>query len=299
MIKVTISQLRVLEAVARTGSFSSAAKELGIAQPSVSTQLRTIENQSRARLLARDGHNVTPTRLGSEVLPRVRAIVSLFGELEQMLAAERDLERGVLRIGYSTHQFSMPVISRFMEAHPAVKVEARSMASLDLIGLLDSGRIDVAFVTQESKPEKLISQRLRTDRIVLMAPLDHPLSGREHIAWKDLEAYPLIRREESSVTRVIFDDAAKRAGVELKIVLDLGSWGSLQAAVTAGIGCSVALEGEISAEDNVSILSIEDKALHASHYLSCAPEMRGVAAVAALFDTAGQFYDEFITSDCV
>ena len=285
-MKITISQLRVLEAVARTGSFSLAAKELGIAQPSVSTQLRAIEKQSRARLLARDGHSVSPTRLGQQILPKVRALVSLANELERILGEERALERGVLRIGYSTHQFSMPVISRFMATYPQVKVEARSMASLDLIDLLDRGRIDVAFITAPAPPDRFASQLLRTDDIVLMVPADHPLAGHEEVSWQDIKGYPLIRREESSATRTIFDEAARTAGVELKTVLDLGSWGSLKAAVMAGIGGCVVLMGEVEPGDRIATLRIRDDALRASHFLTCAQEMRSVAAVDALFRTA-------------
>ena len=92
-MKISISQLRVFEAVARTGSFSRAAEELGITQPSVSTQLRAFENQSRSRLLARDGHSISPTRLGHLILPRVRALVTLANELEQVLTEERSLKR--------------------------------------------------------------------------------------------------------------------------------------------------------------------------------------------------------------
>ncbi len=286
-MKITISQLRVLEAVSRTGSFSLAAKELGIAQPSVSTQLRTIENQSRSRLLSREGHTVTPTRLGARILPKVRALVSLAGELEAILADERALENGVLRVGYSAHQFSMPVISRFMAAYPGVKVEARSMASLDLIELLDRGRIDVAFITAKTPPARFVSNKLRTDEIVLMVPCEHPFAGRTDVAWRELEGQPLIRREESSATRKIFDDAVEAAGVNLRTLLDLGSWGSLRAAVIAGIGGCVVLHGEIALEDQVSFFRINDKALWAAHYIACAPEMRNVAAVDAMFGAAG------------
>lgn len=295
-MKITISQLRVLEAVARTGSFSKAARELGIAQPSVSTQLRAIENQSRARILARNGHSVTPTRLGQEILPKVRALVSLANELERTLGEERELERGVLRIGYSTHQFSMPVISRFMTDFPQVKVEARSMASLDLIEMLDRGHIDVAFVTAPEPPAGFASEQLRSDDIVLMVPANHPLAGQESVSWSEMAGYPLIRREVSSATRSIFDAAAKEAGAELHTVLDLGSWGSLKAAVMAGIGSCVVMMGEVEPSERIAVLRIDDAALRASHFVACTPEMRPVAAVDALFQTALKVHDSSVTN---
>ncbi len=285
-MKITISQLRVLEAVARTGSFSKAAKELGITQPSVSTQLRTIEAQSRSRLLARDGHTVTPTRLGQLILPKVRALVTVANELERILSEARTLERGVLRIGYSTHQFAIPVISRFMAAHPGIKLEARSMASLDLIDLLDRGQIDAAFITAQTPPERFSAAELLRDEILLMIPATHPLAAAGRVGWEALAGLPLIRREETSATRQIFDRATRAAGVNLNTVLDLGSWGSLKSAVIAGIGGCVALGGEVEPDARIAVLRIADSGLWAGHYLACQPEMRAVAAVDALFATA-------------
>ncbi len=285
-MKITISQLRVLEAVARTGSFSRAAADLGITQPSVSTQLRAMEAQSRSRLLARDGHTVTPTRLAQAILPKVRALVTLAEEIERSLAEARDLARGVLRLGYSTHQFAIPVISRFMAAHPGIKLEARSMASLDLLELLARGQIDVAFVTAQTPPPGVSALELLRDEIVLMLPATHPLAAAGRVPWEAIAGLPLIRREETSATRRIFDRAAEAAGVRLNTVLDLGSWDSLKAAVVAGIGGSVALSGEIEPDPRLAVLRIDDPALWAGHHLACAPEMREVAAVDALFDTA-------------
>ncbi|MGF1447013.1 MAG: LysR substrate-binding domain-containing protein [Pikeienuella sp.] len=285
-MKLTISQLRVLEAVARTGSFSKAAKDLGITQPSVSTQLRTLETQSRSRILARDGHRVTPTRLGALILPKVRALVTVANELERILAEARDLERGVLRIGYSTHQFAIPVISRFMKAHPGIKLEARSMASLDLIDLLDRGVIDAAFITAQTPPPRFSCVQLLRDEIVLMIPAAHELADAGDVGWGALADLPLIRREETSATRQIFDRAAAAAGASPNTVLDLGSWGSLKSAVIAGIGGCVALLGEIEPDPRVAVLRISDSGLWAGHHLAATPEMREVAAVEALFAMA-------------
>lgn len=285
-MRVSISQLRVLEAVARTGGFSNAAAELGVTQPSVSTQLRALENQTRSKLLDRDGRRLTVTRFGEAVLAKARALLSIANEIERMLEDERNLESGLLRLGYSTHQFAMPAISQFMAAHPGVKLEARSMASLDLIELLKGGRLDAAFVTAQAPPEDLACEKLRTDEIVLMVAPEHPFAGRGRIGWSDLVAHPLIRREGTSGTRIIFDRAAQAAGAQLRTILDLGSWESMRAGVLAGIGVGVALLGEIDPGDRTVVVRIADDALWASHFVACMPEMRQVAAVDALVNIA-------------
>ncbi|MGF1474638.1 MAG: LysR family transcriptional regulator [Geminicoccaceae bacterium] len=286
-MKITISQLRVLEALARTGSFSRAAEELGISQPSVSTQLRAIENRSKSKLLARDGRTLTATRFAGVLLPKIRALLSIAEDIERTFEEERKLKAGVLRLGYSTHQFAMPVISRFMAAFPGIKVEARSMASLDLIDRLKAGLIDIVFVTAQQPPQGLHCHKLRTDQIVLMVRADHPLAKKRVVTWEQVARYPLIRREETSGTRIAFDLAADRPAVSLRTILDVGSWESMRAAVTSGIGIGVALLGEIEDDDRNVTVRIDDDRLWASHFVACMPEMVEVAAIEAMLALAG------------
>jgi DNA-binding transcriptional LysR family regulator len=298
-MKTTISQLRVLEAVARTGSFSKAAQELGITQPSVSTQLRAVETQSRLRLLARNGHKIKVTAFGDTVLPKVRALLTIMDEIEQLLDNERNLRTGLLRLGYSTDQFAMPVISRYMRAYPGVKLETRCMASLDVVELLAKGRIDAAFVTAKAPPANLVAERLRTDPIVIMVPADHPLAGRDAVTWKDLADHTILGRETTSGTRIIFDKAAARACADLKPLVTLGSWESMRAGVMAGMGVGIALLGEVEAGDRIRTVRIEDRDLWASHYLVCGPQMREAAAVEGLFDIAAGFCDAAATKELI
>lgn len=284
-MKITLSQIRVFEAVARTGSMSKAAEELRITQPSVSTQLRAFENHAKGRLITRNGHTISLTRLGRIVLPKARALLGVADDIEGVLASELNLETGLLRLGYSAHQFAMPLISAFMTAHPGIKIETRSMASLDLLKRLRDGLIDVALVTATNPPSGLHAVELRRDEIVLMAPRGHPLAKarRGKLSWEDIAPYPLIRREETSGTRIIFDAAAARTGISLKTSLDLGSWESMRAGVISGIGVGVAMMGETEETDLYAVMRIDDASLRAIHYAACLPELSTVAAVEAFF----------------
>lgn len=295
-MKTTISQLRVLEAVARTGSFSKAAQELGVTQPSVSTQLRAVEGQSKLRLLAREGHKIRLTRFGETVLPKVRALLTIMNEIEELLDDERNLKTGLLRLGYSTDQFAMPVITRFMGTYPGVKLETRCMASLDVVHHLRRGEFDAAFVTAKTPPEGLSAERLRTDQIVLMVPAGHRLADVETIGWPDLADQSIVCRETTSGTRIIFEDAAREAGARLPPLIALGSWESLRAGVLAGMGIGVALAGEIESGDRIKAVEIDDSGLWASHYLACAPDMREAAAVDRLFTVAAGLRDDAMTA---
>lgn len=284
--KVTLSQLRALEALLRTRSFSRAAEELNISQPSVSNQIRAMERYCGAPLINRLGHVVEPAPLADALWVKVQTVVSLARDIEQTVLEGRELTSGELRIGYSTYQYAIPIISSFVDRYPGIKIEALSMASMDLLVALNDARVDLAFITEQDPPAHLFARKLVETRVVLMLPPSHPLSGRGTISWQEVGGLKILRREKSSITRRIFDDAAQKAGITPRHLLDLGSWGSLRVAVEQGLGAGIALREEIESRDDVAIVEIDDPALRAGHYIVCRPDLVEVASVRALFDVA-------------
>ncbi|MCT4657002.1 MAG: LysR family transcriptional regulator [Cohaesibacter sp.] len=284
-MKLSINQLRALEAVARTGSFSSAAKELGISQPSVSNHLSALEKHFRTQLINRNGRKAEPTELCQQVLSRTRSVLAMTDEIEQILDGCRQLQSGTLRLGYSTYQFAMPILSAFMEAYPDIQIEARAMASHDLIPLLQDGNFDVIFVTARSEPPSMVARHIRTEKVVAVVPPAHPFAQKTEISWQELATYPLVQREKSSETRQAFEAAAQKAGVSLKTVLALGSWGSIVTSVHNGIGVGIAMAGEVTPSDGLIPVPIKGDHLSVDHYLVCLPEMQHVATIKAMFDT--------------
>jgi DNA-binding transcriptional LysR family regulator len=291
-LMITLAQLKMLEAVARYASFSRAGEALGVSQPSVSAQIRALEARYRVRLISRQGHDIRPTPVSETLMPKIRALLALADEIDGALSADRDLLSGSLRVGYSTHQFVMAVLSRFMGVHPGVRLEARSMASYDLLDMLRRGALEAAFCTLPAPEPDLDCLELRREDVVLMVPTGHPLARAGVADWAAVARLPLIRREPASGTRRVFDAAAAAAGVALRPALDLGSWESMRAAVIAGIGVGVAMRGEIGVDPAVSAVALAGGGITVRHYLAVIPEMRTVATVEALFAAAAQCLDE-------
>ncbi|MGS4945955.1 LysR family transcriptional regulator [Meridianimarinicoccus sp. RP-17] len=292
-MSLTLPQIRIIEAICRTGAVGAAARDLGVSQPTVSAQLRQIEDRYHLRLFQREGHRMLPGPVALSLLPRMRAALALVGEMETMLDRTSSLDAGRLSIGYSTHQFVMSLLSAFIARHPGLRIEARSQASADLLDLLRRGEIEAAFVTLPAPDPDLTALELRRDRIVLMMPVGHPLLARDALDWADVATVGLIRREASSGTRIVFDRAAQASGLPMRHLLDLGSWESLRGAVIEGIGCGIAMDGEIDpADTQISALPIRDPALEVGHFLVCLPEMRNVAPVAALFALTAQHFPQ-------
>ncbi len=267
----------------RTGSFSAAAKELGISQPSVSNHLSALEKHYHTLLIHRNGRQAEPTATCREILSRIRSVLAMTDEIELALEGRRRLQVGSLRLGYSTYQFAMPILSRFMQGFPDVDIEARDMASNDLIPLLLDGKLDVIFITAKAQPDVMHTLKIRTERIVLVVPKGHPFEMKGLVSWQDVATQSLVQRETSSGTRSLFEQAAAKAGVTLNTVLALGSWGAIVSTIQSGMGIGVAMEGEVLPSNDLVTVPVDDDDLTVSHYLACLPEMQHVAAIDAMF----------------
>jgi DNA-binding transcriptional LysR family regulator len=274
--------LRALDTVVRTGSFSLAARDIGLSQPSLSNHVRALEQAYGLRLLDRSGPKVTATSELEALLPEVRALLALADSLDARMSRVRDAETGNLRVGYSTYQIAMPILSRFLDVAPGISLEARAAASGDLLELLEASEIDIGLITAREPPAGLSAAHVLSTRIVLAVPPGHPLLAEAPLRWPDVAGLPLIQRERTSGTRQIFEAAATLARTPLTTRLVLGSWGSIAEMVRAGAGAGVALEAEIRPDSGVVPLAIDDALLRAGHYLVCLPELEYLAAVSRL-----------------
>lgn len=280
---ISMKQLQAIESVARLGSFTQAAKELGISQPSVSNLIYSLEKQFKCRMFDRSGSEITPTHMLEDIRGQIKAIIALKDELEHHLVGERDLEMGKFNIGYTTYQLSMPIISEFVHRFPGVNVTARAMASDDLLKLLFRGEFDVTFITGREIPAGLEGTKIAPAKIGLIVPDDHTLASRKSLTWKDVDGLDLVQREPSSGTRKTFEAAAKVAGIKVKTKLGLGSWGSIMELVRSGVGIGVGFEREFVKEVNLTFLPIEDKNLEVHHFVVCLPAMRHTSSVKQFF----------------
>ncbi|MCT4555181.1 MAG: LysR substrate-binding domain-containing protein [Pelagimonas sp.] len=284
--KISMKQLQALEAVARLGSFTVAAKELGVSQPTVSNLIYALEKQYECRLLDRSGAEIRPTPIFAAIRGHAKAIMAHQDALHRHLTEGRDLNSGMLRVGYTTYQLAMPVLADFVRSHPGVELTARSLATNDLLPILFNGEFDAGFITSIDVPSGLEGVAIAPAQIGLVVPENHALAGRDSVNWSDVAGLELIQREPSSGTRRVFEAAANLARVPIRTRLGLGSWGSILALVRSGVGVGVCFATEYAQEPDLRFLPINDSNLSATHFLVCLPAMRHTAAVARLFDLA-------------
>ncbi|MEU6669144.1 LysR family transcriptional regulator [Streptomyces sp. NPDC046727] len=194
-MELEVRHLRVLCAIADTGSLHKAARQLGMAQPSLSTQLRRIENALGAQLFVRTRTGCRPTPLGLAVLSRARPLVAEFAAIvtETRAAAARAAGGFQLRIG-ATASRAIPGWLRLLRARvPRIEPTLQMNVSANaLLGMVATGRLDMAFVHEvEGSPLRIppgLSLRVLVEREPQFVTLaaDHPAAARRQVSLADL-----------------------------------------------------------------------------------------------------------------
>ncbi len=208
--------LRALCAIADAGSLHQAARRLGVSQPSLTTQLRRIENSLGAELFRRERTGCRPTSLGRAVLSRARPLVDGMSALVTDALAEADASRGPrLRVGSTASRVVGSWLRRLRDALPGTEISLRvDVSAHALLRSVEAGRLDVAFVHEvEGSPLTLpdgLVQRVLLDREPQFISLsrDHPAARRRVVELRDLAddrwmVDPTVDGEWDGVRRVL------------------------------------------------------------------------------------------------
>jgi aminoethylphosphonate catabolism LysR family transcriptional regulator len=277
------TQLRAFHAVAVAGSFTEAARVLGVSQPAVSMAVRSLEEAHGVELLAR-GRRITPTELGKALLLAVQPLLAIEAQAAEILGEASGLLRGHLHVGADAPYVVMPVLAAFHREHPGVTLSLKLGNSSEVLRDLLDGLTDVAALSDRADDPRLFAVTVARSRQVVVVAKSHPWASRRGILLADLHGAPMVMREEGSATRRAFEAALREAEVVPEIVMELGSREAVQEAVAAGIGAGVVIEAERGHDERLVALTLVDAPIEHVDYVACLEERRRLRAVAAFFD---------------
>lgn len=280
------AQLRAFHAVATSGSFTAAAKELGVSQPAVSMHLKALEEAYGVTLITRGRGRVQPTELGEALLAVTRPMATLEAQAAEILGEAGALLRGRLQVGADAPFAVMPILAAFHEAHPGVSIALSLGNSEEVLRDLLSGRTDAAALGDRVEDPRLFAVPAAKSRQVLLVPRAHPWAKRSGVRLAELEGAPMVVREEGSETRRAFEEALAKAGVRPRVVMEIGSREALQEAVAAGLGAAAIVEAERAGDERLAALPFEDAAIEHTEYVACLAERRRLRVVAAFLALA-------------
>jgi DNA-binding transcriptional LysR family regulator len=239
---VTLRQLRTFKTVADLKSFSLAAQQLRLSQPSVSYQVKELEEALGLPLLDRLGKRVHLTEAGSVLYSYARRTLDVLDEAGLALEEMRGIKRGNLRVGASTTVgiYLLPAaLGAFKKLHPGLVISLEIGTRTRVQEQVLNNELDLAVVGPALKDSDLAILPFLSDELVVVAPAGHKMAGRSGLALKDLEDQPFIMREPASGSRWSLEKAARKAGAKLNVAMELGSNGAIKHAVESGLGLAV------------------------------------------------------------
>jgi DNA-binding transcriptional LysR family regulator len=253
---MTLTQMRVLDAVARHGHVTRAAEELMVTQPAVSHALRSLEKELGTKLVSRTPDGVALTSAGQVAARRAAAILNQVEGLHQELAVAAGRHVGTLRVGAFpsvTARLLPPIISSFRKAYPGVTLALLEGSDGELLDWIRTGAVDVATVT--ARKEGLQTTRLARDRMLALVPRQHPLAGRTAIALAEIGRDPFIL--STGGCEPLIREIARRAGVSLRCHYEVRDSASILAMVREGLGVSLMPELAISRPTDVVAIDLD------------------------------------------
>ncbi len=283
------AQLRAFHAVASEGGFTKAAAALHLTQPTLSGQVKALEERYGVRLFVRRGRRVEPTELGRSLLDVTRRLFILQSEAEQLLASARGLQTGHLRLGADAPYHVIPALAAFTRRYPKLRLSLTIGNTETLLHALVEHRCDVAVVAEVPGDPRLFVLPLRRDRLVAFVERGHRWARRRSIRLEELAGRRLVLREVGSTTRRLFETAMTRRGLALGEVLEINSREAVREAVAAGLGIGIVSESEFVSTPMLKALPFADAELPNVEYIACLAERRELRLVRAFLDVAKDF----------
>lgn len=283
-----LTQLRSFHAVARAGGFTGAARLLHISQPTVTTQVRFLEETYGAELFYRRGHKVTLTPLGAQLFELAQRIFALESETVHLLQDSGELKSGHLRVGAVGPFHVTEMLAQFNRRFPGMQVSVRVGNSQEALAALVDYQTDVAVLAQFTDDPRFHSVPYSRHPIVVFVHRSHPFAARKSIRIADLEGEGMILREKGSTTRKALDDALAKAGVTPRVIMEIGSREAIREAVIMGVGIGAVSEIEYIPDPALRMVKVRDAQMYTHAHVVCLEERRAARLVKAFLEIVGE-----------
>lgn len=239
-----VHQLNIFLVAAELENFTQAAHHLNLSQPSVSTQVQSLERRLGTQLFHRAGPHISLTEAGQALLPLAREMIRFSIGIEETIASLAGAAVGQLKLGCSTAvgRYTLPrLIARFREQHPHVQVSCQVMTRDVTLQALLNGVVHLAVTSAREFSKEIEYRPFTTDPVVLIVPVDHPWATRGQIEPQELLTENFILREKTAGTRRALEEGLVQHGLhpdQLQTVMIMGSSEAIRTAVEEKIGVS-------------------------------------------------------------
>lgn len=264
-MRFDLVDLRLFVSVASFGSLTQAAEHLPMALAAASARIKSLEESLRSPLFERHNRGVTLTPQGEVFLERAVAILRETEELKENLLQFSDGTRGTVRLLANTntiHEFVPQVMMEFLVDNPKVRVMLDEFSSDEIIRAVKEGQAEIGLISGEVDTRGLDVQPFMRDRLVVVAPENHPLTTRAKVRFYSISDWDFIGLSKGSSLQSWLDKSAMLLGLSLQYRIFIHDFETICRLVSANAGISILPESSarrISAKIPIAIIPIDEQ----------------------------------------
>lgn len=238
-----LHQLEYLIAIAEERGFSRAATRLGVSQPSLSQQVKKLEDELGTPLFDRLARRVVPTQAGDRLLMHARRVLAEVADARRSVGDRDGQVTGPLAVGAipTIAPFLLPrVLGRFLKAHPVVELRIVEDVTDRLVEALARGELDVAIISSYAGHSSIHLEPVASEALRLLVPAKHPLSKRRTVTWSSIDGERLVVLHEMHCLSGQVTQLCRRRGLRPPVVMRGAQLATLAATVASGLGVTIA-----------------------------------------------------------
>lgn len=281
-----ISALKAFDATARAGTITTAARQLGLRQPTVSAHIIRLETEYGVELFYRQGRRLELTQFGAALLEHTQRLFSAEHDAQSLLLAAKTNFSGALNLHAIGPHNITPIIKAYRAQYPGVKISVTVGDSQSITKRILNYEGDIGLVLNDITDPHIFCMPYRAQNLVIFAAASHPLAQQKSISLTDLNGEEFVMREQGSGTRKAFEDSLKAAKVTIKTSVEMRSREAVREAVIQGLGLGVVANTAYQPDPGLVLLNVEGFKANTFTRLICRIERRNSPLIANFLQTA-------------
>jgi aminoethylphosphonate catabolism LysR family transcriptional regulator len=282
--------LRAFHAIASEASISRAARRLNVAQPTLSQQLKALEERHRIVLFEDRKPPLRLTPAGRELFALTQRLFAASSVIDEFLREDPDEHPTAARLGSDSPIYAARLAERLKARFPEMTIQVRIGNARETLKALTEAQVDAAVVSDPPGDNHFSYEPLFADRLVVAMPAGHPQARSRVFPLAALAEARLLVREPNSRTRMATEHLLNRAGVAPADMLELHTRETIREGVALGLGVSTFISSECPPDPRIAYAPLErvEGAPVLAEYIVCLTERRRTRLMRAIMEIAAE-----------
>ncbi len=283
-MKLTYAQIRAFNAVARDGSFQKAASNLGVTQPAITLQVRSLEDLYAVVLFMRTKDGATLTKLGLDVFQITQSIHILETEVDDLLSRQSEVLDGSIRLAAGSPQLIMPLIKQYRDMYPNVNLSLELGNYEEVSAALLQNRVDVALLDGPIGNDRFFSRLYLQQELVVVVPKTHAFAKRQNLRPDDMINQTILIRGDGSYTQKTMEEWFNRARITPTSMIQFSSRDAIIEAAASGMGVGFVFDKEVGSDPRIQKIALSGRTTRCDESLVCMKSQYRRNTIKALYN---------------